>query len=109
LGESLVGEDGQEFDQWIEDTIPPEMADEAKTEFRKDVGDTIAEIYERIEAGQQEIAANAMACSGVLRMRATKDHVTYIVNLCTSPRVHVLGREKPMHISLHVSANPAKE
>jgi hypothetical protein len=90
-GGSLVGEAGERFDAMVEAMVPEEIADEAKDVIRKTVGEDIGEMDKTIEGIQDEIKANALSCNGVLKMRASREGVTYTVSVCTSPRIYIRG------------------
>lgn len=100
FGEKLVGEDGQEFDRIIESTYPEDMAEEAKSNIRKVTGDSMEMIDRDIEDKRAEINANALSCSGPLKMRASKGGITYTVTVCTSNRVNTRGGQE--HLPTHV-------
>jgi hypothetical protein len=106
-GGGLVGEAGERFDAMIEATVPEEIADEAKEGIRKSVGEGIGEVDRTIEGIQDEINANALACSGVLKMRASREGVTYTVSVCTSPRIYI--RDGPStQVPTHIRADSEK-
>jgi hypothetical protein len=88
-GESLVGEPGERFDAMVEARMPGEAADEAKQFIRKAVGSRIDDLDQHITDTQDEIAANALSCGGILRMRAVKGDVAYTAGICTSARIHI--------------------
>lgn len=87
----LVGETGESVDGMIDrafDEAPPEVTEDVKRTLRVNVGDRLAEIDGNIEAAAQYMADSQQACKGVLRMRATRDSVTYTVSVCTSRLVY---------------------
>lgn len=94
FGGHLVGEDGQEFDRFIENSLPEEMVEKTKVKIRKTVAEDINDIEEKIESYKDQIAANSRSCSGPLNMRAVKNGVSYTATICTSARVHVKGKHQ---------------
>lgn len=100
LAGRLVGEDGQQFDEFLETVIPDDHVDEAKKVIRKNVSSDMDDIDDQIERKKDEIAANARACSGTLNMQAKKDGVTYTAFVCTSARVYNRGDSD--HLPVHV-------
>lgn len=104
IGESLVGEEGREFDEMLETKLPEKIAAEAKTNLRQLVGDGLEDIDRRITDVKDKITADALACDGVLKMRATKGDVIYTVSVCTSQREYTRDSSAPEHLSVHVNA-----
>lgn len=107
VGEQLIGDvpifglgEDQELEQIEELGI--ENIEELKSGIRKLVGDGLDNIDDEIDSLNAEINANAIACDGVLKMRASKGDVTYTVSVCTSPRVYMRDSDYPEHISAHV-------
>lgn len=104
VGESLVGDEGKEFDEMLEANLPKEVAAEAKTNVRQVVGDGLEDVDRRITDVKDKITADALACDGVLKMRATKGDVIYTVSVCTSQREYTRDSSAPEHLSVHVNA-----
>jgi len=104
-GETLVGEDGERVDEMIDEAVPPEVANDVKHQLRMMVGKDMETIDQEIDSEQAGINANALACSGVLKMRASKGDVTYTANICTSPRVYSRDSVQPEHLPVHIRAS----
>lgn len=108
LGESLMGPEGAELDEMIDDSVPPEVAESVKKQFRMDVGEDLNTIDERTALLEDEIKANSLSCEGVLKMRASRGDVTYTVAVCTSPRAYVRD-SGPEHLPVHIEASSRDE
>jgi hypothetical protein len=106
-GESLMGEPGERFDAMVEAMVPEEIADRAKESIRMSVGEDIGEMDKSIEGIQDDINANALSCDGVLKMRASREGVTYTVNVCTSRRIYMRGGA-PTQVPTHIRADSEK-
>jgi hypothetical protein len=102
----LVGESGEAFDAMIDEQVPAEVADQIKLDVRKMAGRDIESLDESIDRAQQEIDSNALSCSGVLKMRASKGDVTYTVSVCTSQKQYVRDG-RPSHLPVHIKAESA--
>jgi len=103
-GSSLVGDSGERFDDMVEARVPEEDVEEVKQGVRRSVSESLEELDEGIEAIKDDITANAVACSGVLKMRASKAGVTYTVNVCTSSRAY--GKDAPTSLPTHIQIRP---
>jgi hypothetical protein len=100
FGGHLVGEEGEQFDRFIESVVPEDHVEEARVGIRKSLGETMEKIDNEIETKREKIAANSRACTGPLNMRARKDGVTYVASLCTSARVNIRGTKQ--HLWTHI-------
>lgn len=104
IGESLVGDEGKEFDEMLDSRLPEDIAEEAKVHLRQSVGDGLEDIDQRVTDIKDKISADALACDGVLKMRASKGDVTYTVNVCTSQREYTRDSSTPEHMPVHINA-----
>jgi hypothetical protein len=104
LGGDLVGEPGERFDATVEARVPEEVADVVKQGIRKSVSAGIGDLDSQIEDLKGVIDANALACGGLFKMRATKGGVTYTVSVCTSPRFYAEGT--PTQLPTNILAEP---
>jgi hypothetical protein len=110
IGEVLVGEPGEEFDAFIEASLPEDIVEEFKGEARKSVGRGIDRIEEEIASTYQEIDVNALSCNGVLKIRATsKEGNRYNMALCNNPRLYVLDSDTYQHLAVHVRVESPKD
>lgn len=91
LGEHLVGEPGQQFDEIIESSTKGFAADEEIKEVQEAVRKGVAEKMEDVEESQAKLIAVsgmfAAHCNGALKMRAAKGCRQYTVAICTSEEV----------------------
>lgn len=108
FGEDLVGEPGAQFDAFIDSQIPDELADNVKKQTRQKVGSDIEKLDQDISETRREIDNHALACNGVLKMRASKGDVTYTASICTSPALYVRDG-RAAHIPIHVEAASVKK
>lgn len=99
-GEQLVGEDSQKFDQYIESIVPEDYIETVQSETRKTVAHDLDELDNVIRDTKNEIAEITKTCSGPLNMKAEKNGVTYIVNVCTSTEVNAHGEHR--HLPAHI-------
>lgn len=107
-GENLVGDAGERFDEIIEAALPEAIADEAKQAIRQRVGKDLEEIDKEVAEIREDMDSNALSCSGILKMRASKGDVTYTVSVCTSPKVYL--RDGPAsYLPLNVQASSANK
>lgn len=104
IGESLVGDEGKEFDEMLDSHLPVEIAEEAKVHLRQSIGDGLEDIDQRVTGIKDKISADALACDGVLKMRASKGDVTYTVGVCTSQREYTRDSSTPEHTPVHINA-----
>lgn len=98
----LVGESGDEFDTMVDEQVPMELADEVKRTVRQSASEDLDDIDYAIDEVNREMDSNALACSGILRMRARKGDVSYTVSVCTSSKQYIrdgLSSHIPTHIS----------
>ena len=100
VGGHMVGEEGEQFDRFIESVLPEDHVAEAKSGMRKTLGESMEEIDNDIAKKKDQIAANSRSCTGTLNMRARKDGVTYTASVCTSARVNVRGSQR--HLPTHI-------
>jgi hypothetical protein len=108
---TMVGEQGEAFDRYVEEAVPEDIdPDRIKTFARKEMGKDLEILDRDITAATDTINATTLSCNGVLKMRAAKDDVTYTVAICTSQRVHLLNSEHPHHSAANIWAktNPDK-
>lgn len=103
-GENLTGESGEEFDALVDAAMPEELGEEIKTRLRSGLSKELDTVDAEMATVAQELGANALACSGTLNMRASKDDITYTVYACTSARVNLLNAPEPHPIPMNVSA-----
>jgi hypothetical protein len=107
--ERLVGDEGTAFDELIDKSCSEESADLLKSAFRQALGGDLDEIDEGIEEFNDQISSNALACSGVLKMRASRDGASYTVSVCTSPLVYGDDSTRRKHVPTHILRTPAAE
>ncbi len=105
IGESLMGDEGKEFDEMLESRLPEEVAEGVKTHLRQSIVDGLDDIDQRVSNIKDKISADALACDGVLKMRASKGDVTYTVNVCTSQREYSRDNSTPEHMPVHIIAS----
>lgn len=101
IGEGLMGEFGEHIDNFIDENMPEEDAGDIKHFIRQGSVDTLDEIYESTSKLEDQISANSRSCVGPLKMRATKNGVTYTASICTSQTQYVRGG-KQNHIPTHI-------
>lgn len=104
----LMGENGKALDDAIDDMLPEEIAEEVRRGVRKSAGEEIDSIDASIQDKKDEIRANIISCSGLFKMRAPKDDVTYVVGVCTSQRQYVRDGE-PSTIPAQVQVTSRKK
>ncbi len=103
-GLDLLGEESDEFHALADEHLSPELAERMKQDTRNSVNETLECIDENIERLKIEKEAKALACSGLLKMRASKTGTTYTVGVCTSSLVY--NGNQFAHIPAHVETHP---
>lgn len=103
-GLDLLGEGGDEFNALVDEYLSPEVAEDMKQATRNSVDETLECIDGNIERLKDEKEASALACSGLLKIRASKAGTTYTVGVCTSSRIH--DGNQFTHIPAHVETDP---
>ncbi len=99
-GEHLVGEDSQKFDEIIESIVPEDYVKTVQIETRKSVSNDLDELDDVIQTVKDQMSDIAASCSGPLNMKAEKNGVTYIVNVCTSTEINAPGEHH--HLPAHI-------
>lgn len=104
VGASLLADKSELLDEMTADHLSNAITEEMITELRQHVGDKLDDIDRAIDNAKEEITANTLACSGFLKMRASKGDVTYTVAVCTSPREYTRDTSGYEHLPAHISA-----
>jgi hypothetical protein len=99
-GDNLMGDGGQALEDVLKSMVPEERVEDMTKDHRQIVVDNIDDIDDQIAAKEEEMAGISRSCSGVLRLRAKKAGVTYLVSLCSSNRVNIRG--KADHLPAHI-------
>lgn len=107
-GEALMGPESEEIFGRVERIVGEESIENTKDGMLKSTGQKIEDIDEQIAQIKEEMAGNSRSCSGVLKMRASRDDVSYTVAVCTSQRQYIRDG-KHSHLPTHIWARSAND
>lgn len=109
-GSTMVGESGEQFDEFLTLQLPADEVDEAKQNIRKFVGNNLEDIDRRMDEVRSTSQELTASCDGRLRMRAAKAGVVYTVSICTASSVREVDEyEDGQALTAYVLATPGEK
>lgn len=84
FAEHLVGEDGRQFDQLIDENLPEELVDMVKQDFRSRMATKLDEADEKVEDARGRMAAAGAVCEGPVEACAARGGMLYTATVCAS-------------------------